>query len=106
MPHRALAPQSPCPLSYGGSLSSRQRSGDNTALDPVDSEELQAAPANEIATEVAVDPEGPESYPEPELSLPQSIAEILNQHLTFELECIDRMYRRVACLPCSANPES
>jgi hypothetical protein len=29
---------------------------------PVDGEELQAVPANDIATEVAIDPEGSESY--------------------------------------------
>jgi hypothetical protein len=29
---------------------------------PVDSEELRAVPADDIATEVAVGPEGPESY--------------------------------------------
>jgi hypothetical protein len=29
------------------------------------------------------------------LSVPQSVAEILNQHVTFELECIDRMYLNV-----------
>jgi hypothetical protein len=29
---------------------------------PVDGEELQAVLANDIAAEVAVDPEGPESY--------------------------------------------
>src|SRR3954453_4877961 len=29
------------------------------------------------------------------MSVPQSVAEILNQHVTFELECIDRMYLNV-----------
>ena len=29
------------------------------------------------------------------MSLPQSVSEILTQHLTFELECIDRMYLNV-----------
>jgi len=29
------------------------------------------------------------------MSLPQSVAEILDHHVTFELECIDRMYLNV-----------
>src|SRR5260370_12455351 len=29
------------------------------------------------------------------MSVPQSVAEILNHHLTFQLECIDRMYLNV-----------
>ena len=29
------------------------------------------------------------------MSIPQSVAEILNSHITFELECIDRMYLNV-----------
>ena len=29
------------------------------------------------------------------MSVPQSVAEILNEHVTFELECIDRMYLNV-----------
>jgi hypothetical protein len=29
------------------------------------------------------------------VSLPQSVAEILDHHVTFELECIDRMYLNV-----------
>ena len=29
------------------------------------------------------------------MSLPQSVAEILNHHVTFQLECIDRMYLNV-----------
>jgi hypothetical protein len=29
------------------------------------------------------------------MSVPQSVAEILDQHVTFELECIDRMYLNV-----------
>ena len=37
---------------------------------PVDSEELRAVPANDIGHRVAVDPDGPESLPEPELSVP------------------------------------
>jgi len=37
--------------------------------------------------------------PEPEMSVPQSVSEILNQHVTFELECIDRMYLNVYVPP-------
>lgn len=33
------------------------------------------------------------------MSVPQSVAEILNQHVTFELECIDRMYLNVYVPP-------
>jgi hypothetical protein len=33
------------------------------------------------------------------LSLPQTVAEILKQHVTFELECIDRMYLNVYVPP-------
>ena len=29
------------------------------------------------------------------MSVPQTVSEILNQHVTFELECIDRMYLNV-----------
>ena len=29
------------------------------------------------------------------MSIPQSVAEILNNHVRFELECIDRMYLNV-----------
>jgi hypothetical protein len=29
------------------------------------------------------------------MSVPQSVAEILNHHVTFQLECIDRMYLNV-----------
>ena len=29
------------------------------------------------------------------MSIPRSVAEILNHHVTFELECIDRMYLNV-----------
>ena len=29
------------------------------------------------------------------MSLPQTVAEILDQHVTFALECIDRMYLNV-----------
>jgi hypothetical protein len=35
---------------------------DNPEMAPVDGEELQAVLAKDIATEVAFDPEGPESY--------------------------------------------
>ena len=33
------------------------------------------------------------------MSVPQSVSEILNQHVTFELECIDRMYLNVYVPP-------
>lgn len=33
------------------------------------------------------------------MSVPRSVAEILNQHVTFELECIDRMYLNVYVPP-------
>jgi hypothetical protein len=62
---------------------------------PVDGEGLQAVPANDIATEVANRSRRTGVVPEPEMSVPQSVAEILNQHVTFELECIDRMYLNV-----------
>ena len=29
------------------------------------------------------------------MSLPQSVADILDRHVTFQLECIDRMYLNV-----------
>lgn len=32
------------------------------------------------------------------MSIPRSVAEILNHHITFKLECIDRMYLNV-CVP-------
>src|SRR3954463_9587176 len=33
------------------------------------------------------------------MSVPQSVAEILNKHVTFELECVDRMYLNVYVPP-------
>jgi hypothetical protein len=68
---------------------------DNPEMAPVDGEGLQAVPANDIATEVANRSRRTGVVPEPEMSVPQSVAEILNQHVTFELECIDRMYLNV-----------
>ncbi|HYU46230.1 MAG TPA: hypothetical protein VEK84_08645 [Terriglobales bacterium] len=38
------------------------------------------------------------------MSVPQSVAEILNQHVTFELECIDRMYLNVYVPPLQCEP--
>jgi hypothetical protein len=40
----------------------RRAIADNTAMAPVDGEELQAVLAKDITTEVALDPEGSESY--------------------------------------------
>ena len=39
-------------------------------------------------------PEGP-SLPEPKMSLPRTVAEVLKQHVTLEVEGIDRMYLNV-----------
>ena len=62
---------------------------------PVDGEELQAVLAKEIATGVAFDPAGSESYRSRNMSVPHTVAEILQHHVTFELECTDRMYLNV-----------
>src|ERR1700680_1360499 len=47
-----------------------------------------------LAAEAAIDPEGSESCGA-DMSLPQSVADILDRHVTFQLECIDRMYLNV-----------
>src|SRR3954470_21821208 len=60
---------------------------------------MQAVPASDIATQSGDRSRRTGVVPEPELSVPQSVAEILNQHVTFELECIDRMYLNVYVPP-------
>ena len=47
-----------------------------------------------LAAAAAIDPEGSEPY-RSRHELPQSVANILDHHVTFELECIDRMYLNV-----------
>jgi len=47
-----------------------------------------------LAAEAAIDPEGSESY-RSRHSIPESVADILDHHVAFELECIDRMYLNV-----------
>src|SRR5438552_1845788 len=39
-----------------------------------------------------VAPKGRGAQPEPAMSLPQTLAEVLQAHVTLEVECIDRMY--------------
>jgi hypothetical protein len=40
---------------------------------------------------------GPKTFarPEPVMTLPRSAADVLNEHVVFEAECIDRMYLNV-----------
>jgi hypothetical protein len=40
-------------------------------------------------------PRGTKFASEPAMSLARSVAEVLDQHVTLELECIDRMYLNV-----------
>src|SRR5579863_4824959 len=62
---------------------------------PVDGEELQAVPADEFSRRGGNRSRRIGVVPEPKMSVPQSVADILDHHVTFQLECIDRMYLNV-----------
>jgi hypothetical protein len=62
---------------------------------PVDGEELQAVPADEFSRRGGNRSRRTGVVPEPKMSVSQSVADILNHHVTFQLECIDRMYLNV-----------
>src|ERR1700691_5527839 len=62
---------------------------------PVDGEELKQFLPMNVAAEAANRSRRTGVVPEPKMSVPQSVAEILNHHVTFQLECIDRMYLNV-----------
>jgi hypothetical protein len=40
------------------------------------------------------------------MSLPRTVAEVLREHVTLEVEGIDRMYLNVTCRRCSGQEES
>jgi hypothetical protein len=61
----------------------------------VDGEELQAVPADEFSRRGGDRSRRTGVVLEPKMSVPQSVADILNHHVTFQLECIDRMYLNV-----------
>ena len=61
---------------------------------PVHGEELQAVPANEFSRRGGNRSRRTGVGPEPKMSVPQSVADILNHHVTFQLEFIDRMYMK------------
>jgi len=62
---------------------------------PVDGEELQAVPADELSRRRRQSIPKDRSRTGAEMSVTQSVADILNHHVTFQLECIDRMYLNV-----------
>ena len=45
--------------------------------------------------EAVGDPSGSCLRPEPEMTLPRTVADVLDRHVTFEIESIDRMYCNV-----------
>src|SRR6476620_3222246 len=62
---------------------------------PVDSGELQAVLANELGRRSGSRSRRIGVVPEPKMSLPRSVAEVLAEHVTLEVEGIDRMYLNV-----------
>ena len=66
---------------------------------PVDSGELQAVLANDLGRRSGSRSRRIGVVPEPEMSVPQSVAEMLADHVTLEVEGIDRMYLNVYVPP-------
>src|SRR3977135_1963018 len=62
---------------------------------PVDSGELQAVLANELGRRSGSRSRRIGVVPEPKMSVPRSVAEVLAEHVTLEVEGIDRMYLNV-----------
>jgi hypothetical protein len=62
---------------------------------PVDSGELQAILANDLGRRSGSRSRGIGVVPEPKMSIPQTVAEVLREHVTLEVEGIDRMYLNV-----------
>jgi hypothetical protein len=61
----------------------------------VDSGELQAILANDLGRRIGSRSRRIGVVPEPKMSLPQTVAEVLREHVTLEVEGIDRMYLNV-----------
>src|SRR5882672_9586290 len=62
---------------------------------PIDSGELQAVLANDIGRRSGCRSPRIGVVPEPKMSIPRSVAEVLAEHVTLEIEGIDRMYLNV-----------
>jgi hypothetical protein len=62
---------------------------------PVDSGELQAILANDLGRRSGSRSRRIGVVPEPKMSLPQTVAEVVREHVTLEVEGIDRMYLNV-----------
>src|SRR5215210_7347155 len=62
---------------------------------PVDSGELQAVPADDLGRRSGSRSRRIGVIPEPTMSVPRSVAEVLSEHVTLEVEGIDRMYLNV-----------
>jgi hypothetical protein len=62
---------------------------------PVDGGELQAILANDLGRRSGSRSRRIGVVPEPKMSLPQTVADILSKHVTLEVEGIDRMYLNV-----------
>src|ERR1700678_707452 len=62
---------------------------------PVDSGELQAILANDLGRRSGSRSRRIGGVPEPKMSLPQTVAEVVREHVTLEVEGIDRMYLNV-----------
>ena len=63
---------------------------------PADNGELRAVLAKDIGRCCGSrDPEGSGVVPEPKMSVPRSVSEVLSDHISLELEGIDRMYLNV-----------
>src|SRR6195256_2201328 len=62
---------------------------------PVDSGELQAVLANELGRRSGSRSRKIGVVPEPKMNVPRSVAKVLAEHVTLEVEGIDRMYLNV-----------
>jgi hypothetical protein len=62
---------------------------------PVDSGELQAVLANDLGRRSGSRSRRIGVVPEPKMSVARSVAEVLSEHVTLEVEGIDRMYLNV-----------
>src|SRR5882757_5911435 len=62
---------------------------------PVDSGDLQADLANDLGRRSGSRSRRIGVVPEPKMSIPRTVAEVLREHVTLEVEGIDRMYLNV-----------
>src|SRR5215208_4883153 len=62
---------------------------------PVDSGELRAAPAYDLGRRSGSRSRRIGVVPEPKMSVPRTVSEVLAEHVTLEVEGIDRMYLNV-----------